>query len=83
MRINSLNDWGRIDWKKGKFLDTDETPVYYDAIIINFHGGGFLSGSSATSRGQSFSYTIETGLPVFTIDYRLAPENKFPDALND
>ena len=64
-------------------MDTDEIPVYYDAIIINFHGGGFLSGSSAVSRSQSFSYTIETGLPVFTIDYRLAPENKFPDALND
>jgi len=50
---------------------------------LNLHGGGFISGSSATSRGQTFAYAIETGYPIFGVDYRLSPDYKFPAGLSD
>jgi hormone-sensitive lipase len=58
-------------------------PVSVKAIILHIHGGGFIGGSSASSRATTIEYSIRLGVPVFSIDYRLSPDNKFPCALND
>ena len=58
-------------------------PVTVKAIVIHIHGGGFIGGSSASGRATTFKYSIELGVPFFSIDYRLSPDHKFPDALND
>ena len=52
-------------------------------IIINYHGGGFIS---PLVQGLEFSLwqDVKTyGAIVFAIDYRVAPENKYPAAVND
>lgn len=52
-------------------------------IIINYHGGGFIS---PLIPGLEYSLWQEAktyGAIVFAIDYRVAPENKFPAAVND
>ncbi len=52
-------------------------------IIINYHGGGFIS---PLVPGLEFSLWQDAktyGAIVFAIDYRVAPENKFPAAVND
>lgn len=52
-------------------------------IIINYHGGGFIS---PLIKGLEFSLWQEAktfGAIVFAVDYRVAPEHKFPAALND
>ena len=54
-----------------------------DAVILYIHGGGLVCGNAATSRGYASLLAGETRLPVYSISYRLAPEHKFPAALDD
>ncbi|HML05526.1 MAG TPA: alpha/beta hydrolase [Methanobacterium sp.] len=52
-------------------------------IILFFHGGGFTIGSTKDHMDLCGKLSAESGYPVFSIDYSLAPENKFPAALED
>ena len=64
-----------------------EICVPYDlkegVIIIYIHGGGFVSGSAGSSRGYASMLSKCSGYKTITVDYRLAPENKFPYGLKD
>lgn len=51
--------------------------------ILYVHGGGFVSCSSATHRPISAALARVTGSPVFSVDYRLAPEAPLPTAHAD
>jgi acetyl esterase len=57
---------------------TGETP-----LVVFFHGGGFATGSIDTHDGPCRKLAVETGYPVLSVDYRLAPEHPFPAALRD
>jgi acetyl esterase/lipase len=52
------------------------------ATILYFHGGGYFSGSPAAHRPISASLA-KAGFRVFVPDYRLAPENPYPAAVDD
>lgn len=54
-----------------------------DAIVIYIHGGGLICGTAETSRGYAGMLAGESKLPVYSFTYRLAPENKFPAAVED
>lgn len=54
-----------------------------DAIIIYIHGGGLICGNAQTSRGYASMLAGETKIPVYSFSYRLAPEHKFPAAIED
>jgi acetyl esterase/lipase len=51
--------------------------------ILYLHGGAFCSGSPATHRALTSRLARAAGLPVFAVDYRLAPEHPFPAAAED
>lgn len=52
-------------------------------VVVNFHGGGFTIGC-ATDDGRWARIAVETTHAVFvSVDYRLAPENPFPAAVDD
>jgi len=51
--------------------------------LIYFHGGGFVVGSLDSHDGLCRVFAAEGGFRVISIDYRLAPENKFPAAVDD
>lgn len=51
--------------------------------IIYFHGGGWIVGSPSTHADISESLAAATGLPVISVDYRLAPEFDAHAAIND
>ncbi len=51
--------------------------------LLYIHGGGFVGGSPATHRQLTWRLAEETHVPVYAIDYRLAPEHPFPAALDD
>jgi acetyl esterase len=51
--------------------------------LIYFHGGGFVVGNVETHDPLCRSLTKESGAVVISVDYRLAPEHKFPAAVED
>jgi acetyl esterase/lipase len=50
--------------------------------LLYFHGGGYFTGSPAAHRPISVSLA-KSGFNVFLPDYRLAPENPYPAAVDD
>lgn len=54
-----------------------------DRIIILLHGGAYVLGTPEANASSAIALAEATGIPVLSIDYRLAPEHPFPAALND
>jgi len=54
-----------------------------DKAILYFHGGGFRIGSVASHRDLIARIALASGCRVLAINYRLAPEHRFPAALDD
>ena len=52
-------------------------------VMLYLHGGGFFACSPATHRGVTMAFARSGRLRVFVADYRLAPEHRFPAALDD
>ncbi len=52
-------------------------------VIINYHGGGFIMPLLPGLEHSLWQDAKTYGAIVFAIDYRVAPENKFPAAVND
>jgi acetyl esterase len=51
--------------------------------LVYFHGGGFTVGSVATHDAICRMFARDAQCAVLSVDYRLAPEHKFPTAVND
>jgi acetyl esterase/lipase len=59
-------------------------PKSYNAgVILYLHGGGFVSCSAAKYRPVTAALARLASLRVFALDYRLAPEHRFPAAVDD
>ena len=55
----------------------------HEQVILYFHGGGYVTGSIETYRMLCGLLANYTGVKVLIPNYRLAPENPFPAALDD
>jgi acetyl esterase len=51
--------------------------------LVYFHGGGFVFGNLDTHEAVCRAIAKESGAVVISVDYRLAPEHKFPRAVED
>jgi monoterpene epsilon-lactone hydrolase len=54
-----------------------------DKALLYFHGGGFRLGSVTSHRDLIARIAGASGCRVLAIDYRLAPEHRFPAPLED
>ncbi|MCB8913967.1 alpha/beta hydrolase [Rhodococcus rhodochrous] len=52
-------------------------------VILFIHGGGWVMGSLDTHDGLCRRLATRTGYPVVAVDYRLAPEHRYPAAIDD
>jgi acetyl esterase/lipase len=73
--------------------DGHDVPIYHfrkiparkgnQPAIIHIHGGGYISLTAAQCARSHPPAVSQTGVQVFSVDYRLAPENPYPTPLND
>ena len=54
-----------------------------DAVVLHFHGGGYILGSAAMALPLTARIAVATQMRVMSVDYRLAPEHPFPAAVED
>lgn len=51
--------------------------------LLWFHGGGYVSGRPEQDEQRCMQYALELNITVVSVDYRLAPKDPFPAALED
>jgi monoterpene epsilon-lactone hydrolase len=54
-----------------------------DRAILYLHGGGHIMGSMVTHRQLCSHFAVASGLQLFNVDFRLAPEHPYPADLED
>ena len=52
-------------------------------VVLYLHGGGYTCGSLEYAKGFAATLASECGVRAFCAAYRLAPENRYPAALDD
>jgi acetyl esterase len=52
-------------------------------VLVYFHGGGWVIGDLDTHDATVRALAAASGLTVVSVDYRLAPEHRFPAAVDD
>jgi acetyl esterase/lipase len=58
-------------------------PRNRNRVLINVHGGAFLWGAGSGALVEAVPIAATMGIEVVTVDYRLAPEHRFPAASQD
>ena len=58
-------------------------PHRLDALLISFHGGGYVTGSRSSHRKLFGHIAAATGVPTMIVEYRRAPEHPYPAAVED
>ncbi|ESW04510.1 hypothetical protein PHAVU_011G100900 [Phaseolus vulgaris] len=90
-----VNDDGIVLWKDVVFDPTHnlQLRLYKPAhsagsklpVFYFFHGGGFCIGSRTWPNWQNYCFQLTSQLPAVVVapEYRLAPENRLPAAIED
>lgn len=76
LRLTKIKD----EKVRGEWLEV-ERPLA--GVILYIHGGGYVSCSAAKHRPITTALARLSRRRVFSLDYRLAPEHRFPAALDD
>ena len=66
---------------EGEWISPANAPL--DKAVLYFHGGGFRIGSVASHRDLIARIARASGRRVLAINYRLAPQFKYPAAVED
>lgn len=79
-RVDGVHGGAGIEFEVVGRRDRREPPR---ALVLYFHGGGYLFGSPRTHRQVLIAMSRACDAPVFGPFYRLAPEHPFPAAVED
>lgn len=71
-----------IEGMEGEWVSPDR-PHLKEHVILYCHGGGYSTGSPLYARTITSKLADSTSMDVLCFDYRLAPENPYPAALED
>ena len=58
-------------------------PRNENRVLINVHGGAFMWGAGSGALVESIPIAATMGIRVVAVDYRLAPENRYPAVSED
>ncbi|MFT4280583.1 alpha/beta hydrolase [Microbacterium sp.] len=87
---NGVHDLHPVRWSETNAGDAVRVRVYRPlhevsdapgALLI--HGGGMWAGSLDSEHPQAVDLVRSTGMVVVSVDYRLAPEHRYPAAVDD
>ncbi len=88
-RVDAVTSDGRRvvgEWVHGprsQPRSTTGTGIGNGGVIYYLHGSGYTMCSPKTHRRLTSWLSSLTGLPVFCVEYRLAPRHRFPAAADD
>jgi acetyl esterase/lipase len=71
------------DGTVGARLYTPDGLADGSGLVVFYHGGGWVIGSIASHDSTCRFLAAEGGVRVLSVDYRLAPEHRFPAAVDD
>jgi acetyl esterase/lipase len=71
---------GPLPYRMYRPLDAAPGPL---PALVYFHGGGFVIGDLDTTEGLCRMLANASGCRVISMEYRLAPEHRFPAAIED
>lgn len=74
---------GVLGERPGEWLRRRGVAPVKAGALLYLHGGAYCMGAPATHRALTTRLARGLGLPVFALDYRLAPEHPFPAGLED
>jgi acetyl esterase/lipase len=68
-----------------RFLASKHIDPGCDSIILHLHGGGFICQTSFSHQNytRQWARDQDVNAPVLSVDYRLAPDYRYPIPLND
>jgi acetyl esterase len=82
-RIEDISIPGPAGSIGARVYDSAGSPAPPRPVVVYFHGGGWVQGDLETHHGLCARLAQRSGALVVSIDYRLAPEHKFPAAVED
>ena len=71
-----------VDGINGEWIVNKKNPDT-QKVLLYFHGGGYAAGSINTHRPHIAQIVKYSGIKALLIDYRLAPEHKYPTPVED
>jgi acetyl esterase len=82
-RIEDLSIPGPAGAMGARLYDAAGKQAPLRPVVAYFHGGGWVQGDLETHHGLCARLAQRSGALVVAFDYRLAPEHKFPAAVED
>ena len=79
-RVSFAAEEGAFGVEALLYLPTDRPPA---CGLLNIHGGGYIAGSAQIDDALLRTLAVRLGCAIVAPDYRLAPENPYPAALQD
>ncbi len=66
-----------------EWIEAEGAQNQQEKVILYLHGGGYVFGGLDSHREIAWRLAVETGQRVLLLDYRLAPEHRFPAPVDD
>jgi acetyl esterase/lipase len=79
-QVRARHEGGQV---RGEWVERPGVRTRGDAVLLYVHGGAFVAGSPRSHRGLTSELSRRLQRSVFSVDYRLAPEYRFPTAAED
>ncbi|THH19723.1 hypothetical protein EW146_g1491 [Bondarzewia mesenterica] len=83
LQVGSIKDYPLSKCSVRVFTPEGEAPVAGWPVFIFFHGGGWTLGNINSENSFSTNMCRHARCVVVSVDYRLAPENPYPAAVDD
>ncbi|THU97426.1 hypothetical protein K435DRAFT_662798 [Dendrothele bispora CBS 962.96] len=83
LKVGSVKDFEMTHTNFRAFTPEGEVPEKGWPVFIFFHGGGWTFGNIGSEQGFSTNMCVRAKCVTISVNYRLAPEHKYPLAVED